>query len=134
MPSRTVQADGLRELHSAQCLLCSCMSAPSAGLWLLPGLAFVSTHCSFVSNNLQEGVGCSFIIDISVYFSFLPSGPLVGRQKGEVLSGPGAASACVVHGLSPPSPHRFSKRPRTSPCGSCNSSLTSVSQRCPIIN
>lgn len=55
-------------------------------------------------------MGCGFIIDISAYSAFAPSGPLVGRQEGEVLSGLGAAAACMVHGLSPPSPHGFSDR------------------------
>lgn len=55
-------------------------------------------------------MGCGFIIDISAYSAFAPSGPLVGRQEGEVLFGLGAAAACMAHGLSPPSPHGFSDR------------------------
>lgn len=83
-------------------------------------------------------MGCGFIIDISAYSAFAPSGPLVGRQEGEVLSGLGAAAACMAASLHPRLTDsltgRLSGGTRTSPCRSCNSSPTSVSQRRPIIN
>ena len=59
------------QMHDASCvilLIGTYLSAEGWGSGLF--LLFFPCPCSFVSNNHQEGVGCSFIIAISVYSAF----------------------------------------------------------------
>lgn len=104
--------------------------AGAHGLFLLLSLSLL-----IVSNNLQEGAGCCFVIDISVYcprvLSRAPEGPWWEGRKGEALPGPWAAAT-------PRSPTVFSERSHVgtggpAPAGSCNSYLTPGSQRRPLL-